>query len=250
MAQIFTTPNGINYACGASLVVESTWNSLLMSAAGPESILIMLDSNNTLGVISSSNRPVSYSDQLAHTVSTETLTASIRQAVIDEYGSLYADVSAQVGAHSFQRDVEGQSWIIMIGEVELTQYEEDKVLIVIATPRKKVFAQIDAVRSRSVAIAVGLSVGISLLMAILFGLIVIPLRHLAKAMIMLTQMDFAALDSGKLLDEQSHITEIRAVQYSFSTMVKAFAGGIKKNRQFIAPTYSKHTVALGTTTSM
>ncbi|KAJ3000055.1 hypothetical protein HKX48_003275 [Thoreauomyces humboldtii] len=138
MAQIFTSPNGLLYACGASIVVDSTWNSLLISAAGPDSILIMLDSNNTLGVISSSNRPLSYAQQLNHTVSTETLTASIRQAVIDEYGSQYTNISAQVGSHSFERTVEGQTWIIMIGEVALTQYDEDKILIIIGTPRKRV----------------------------------------------------------------------------------------------------------------
>ncbi|KAJ3011546.1 hypothetical protein HKX48_006783 [Thoreauomyces humboldtii] len=85
-------------------------------------------------------------------------------------------------------------------------------------------------RKKSLGIAIGLSIGISLLMALLFAMIVAPLRSLAQAMQMLTQMDFASLHKGDILSQKSAISEIRNVQGVFSTMVKAFAGGIKQNR--------------------
>ncbi|KAJ3170400.1 hypothetical protein HDU88_009029 [Geranomyces variabilis] len=51
---------------------------------------------------------------------------------------------------------------------------------------------------------------------------------------LLTSLDFTSLHKGDILEQKSAITEIRNVQGTFSTMVKAFAGGIKQNRDLQA----------------
>ncbi|KAJ3012093.1 hypothetical protein HKX48_006449, partial [Thoreauomyces humboldtii] len=84
-----------------------------------------------------------------------------------------------------------------------------------------VFSRTDTAKRLSLALAVGLGVGTTLLMGLGFAVLLVPLRHLAKAMEALTLMDFSALDSGRVLDEKSFIAEIRIVQKTFSTMVKA-----------------------------
>ncbi|KAJ3156085.1 hypothetical protein HDU86_004053 [Geranomyces michiganensis] len=98
----------------------------------------------------------------------------------------------------------------------------------------RIFARIDSAQKKSIGLAIGLSIGIGMLMALLFALIVTPLRRLAHAMGLLTTLDFTSLHKGDILEQKSAISEIRNVQGTFSTMVKAFAGGIKQNRDLQA----------------
>ncbi|KAJ3160751.1 hypothetical protein HDU88_007857 [Geranomyces variabilis] len=234
ISQVYTsyTNSSLNYACGASIIVDTAWVNLLIEAAGAgtSNVLLLLDINAKMDFISSSNRPSTYDQILSGKVSAETLSQSIRAAVLQRFGD-YKGFAARQDDKPFQSIIEGAAWILNVGSVEMTTYSSDNLVLVVATPRAAIFAKIDAAQVRSVAIAVGLSVAIAVLMAVLFALIVNPLRHLARAMAMLTQMDFAALDNGKILEETSHISEIRNVQVTFTTMVRAFAGGIKKNRE-------------------
>ncbi|KAJ3150714.1 hypothetical protein HDU86_006331 [Geranomyces michiganensis] len=182
-----------------------------------------------MDVISSSSRRQTYDQVLKGPNSTETLSKSIHAAVLTRYGD-YKTVIAMAG-QMFETKIDGELYLILVGTVKLTAYDENNLVLVIATPRNTIFAKIDSAQKHSVIMAVGLTTGIAVLMALIFALIVAPLRHLAKSMVMLTQMDFAALENGKILAETSYISEIRAVQRSFTTMVLAFAAGIKKNRE-------------------
>ncbi|KAJ3188047.1 hypothetical protein HK101_009266 [Irineochytrium annulatum] len=69
-----------------------------------------------------------------------------------------------------------------------------------------------------------------LVSAILAFLALRPLATLARAMEMLTNMDFKALE-GDILTRRSFISEVRNVQGTFATMCKAFASGIRRNQQ-------------------
>ncbi|KAJ3273886.1 hypothetical protein HK104_004216 [Borealophlyctis nickersoniae] len=106
----------------------------------------------------------------------------------------------------------------------------------------------------------------SLLAAIIFIMVAYPLAQLARAMKTLTNLDFASLEKSKVLENRSLLLEARTkrsnittrcglynVQVTFSTMVKAFAGGIKKNKEMMTRTTaqggsaSKSTAATGST---
>lgn len=57
-------------------------------------------------------------------------------------------------------------------------------------------------------IAIGLGVGMTLLVSGLFMLISFPLGRLARAMQLLTKLDFGALEKGNVLAADSFITEV------------------------------------------
>ncbi|KAJ3161818.1 hypothetical protein HDU86_006589 [Geranomyces michiganensis] len=57
----------------------------------------------------------------------------------------------------------------------------------------------------------------------------------------LTKLDFHTLESSGTLDSRSWVWELRQVQVVFATMVKAFAGAIKKNRAFVQKNYGPTT---------
>ncbi|KAJ3003507.1 hypothetical protein HKX48_001725 [Thoreauomyces humboldtii] len=237
ITQIFTSADPtLNYACGATISVDSTWSALLIDAAtvSPSSVIMLLDNDEPMTLLSTSNRNISYLQTLTQQASAyanETLSPLLRQAVLNRYSNYDGLAAATSSAYSsFDATVQGEIWIIMVSRVALTTYDVDQLVVVTATPRRVIFSKIDSARKKSLGIAVGLSVGISLMMAGLFALIVAPLRRLSIAMQMLTQMDFASLHKGDILSQKSAISEIRNVQGTFSTMVKAFAGGIKKNR--------------------
>ncbi|KAJ3153049.1 hypothetical protein HDU86_005347 [Geranomyces michiganensis] len=161
----------------------------------------------------------------------ETLSESLRQVVIAKYGSYDGMVADPKLGESFEANVEGDTWIVLVGRLQMDDYEADQLVVIVAVPRATIFSRIDSAKKKSMGLAIGLSVGIGMLMALLFALIVTPLRRLAAAMGLLTNMDFASLHKGDILEQKSMISEIRKVQATFSTMVKAFAGGIKKNKE-------------------
>ncbi|KAJ3172275.1 hypothetical protein HDU87_008136 [Geranomyces variabilis] len=234
ISQVFAAPTNpaFLYACGAVIVVDYNLNNLLVEIAksSTSAVIALLRNNANMTLLTTSSVELTYAQVLAGNVSSDDLSQAIRAEVRARYPSIAA-IKAQGSGQNFAATVMGASWIIQVDSVTFTEYSQDVLGLVVAIPRKAIFSKIDSAKSRSIGIAAGLSVGIALIMAVIFALIVTPLRHLAKAMGMLTQMDFAALDNGKILEEQSYISEIRGVQNSFSTMVKAFAGGIKKNRE-------------------
>ncbi|KAJ3177303.1 hypothetical protein HDU87_004555 [Geranomyces variabilis] len=238
------------FSCCAGITIDSTWSHLLMDAAGVNTgnKILLLDSTDALPLVSTSNRNISYGDALYKIGFNETLSASLRAAVVAKYATYSAMLADPNFGQSFEAQVEGDTWIIVLGRVQFTFYASDTLVVVLAVPRASIFARIDSAQKKSLGLAIGLSVGIGVLMALLFALIVTPLRRLAHAMGLLTSLDFASLHKGNILDQKSAISEgraqstratapineggkpIRNVQRTFSTMVKAFAGGIRQNR--------------------
>ncbi|KAJ3156948.1 hypothetical protein HDU86_003483 [Geranomyces michiganensis] len=239
--QLYTSADpALLYSCGATITIDLAWSKLLRDAAGKDSLdapnkIILLNSNPALSLISTSNRNYTAGAGGAAVLqnTNETLSQSLRSAVIAKYGT-YAGLTADPNlGESFEAEVEGATWILLVGRIKLSDYDTDYLVAVLAVPRASIFARIDSAQNKSMGLAIGLSVGIGMLMALLFALIVTPLRRLAIAMGMLTNMDFASLQKDNILEGQSLISEIRNVQGTFSTMVKAFAGGIKKNKEMV-----------------
>lgn len=114
-----------------------------------------------------------------------------------------------------------------------TYTETDSLLVVSAIPRSDIFGKLDAARQRSIAVSVGVSVAMGVLASGIFFLLVLPLFRLARSMQVLTKLDFSQLESSGMLDERSWIWELYNVQTTFATMVRAFAGAIKKNKQMM-----------------
>ncbi|KAJ3162530.1 hypothetical protein HDU88_006689 [Geranomyces variabilis] len=234
ISQVFTSADpSLNYGCGATITVESRWNQLLIEAAGvntPNKILLLANTED-LALVSTSNRNISFGVALTQGVgSNETLSQSLRAAVLSKYGTYSAMAADPTLGTSFEAQVEGETWILLVDRVKLSGYDSDQLVVVLAVPHASIFSRIDSAQKKSLGVAIGLSIGIGILMALFFAVIVTPLRRLAHAMGLLTSMDFASLHKGTVLEQKSAITEIREVQRTFSTMVKAFAGGIKQNR--------------------
>ncbi|KAJ3154627.1 hypothetical protein HDU89_007865 [Geranomyces variabilis] len=236
IAQVYQSADpALPYSCGASFTIDVTWSQMLVEAAGVNSAnkILLLDSKDSLKLVSTSNRVVTYDQAfLGHLdkAFNETLSQSLRAAVIAKYGTYSGLVADPNLGKSFEAQVEGNTWILLVDRVQFTTYDADQIVVVLAVPRASIYSPIDAANKKSLGLAIGLSVGIGMLMALLFALIVTPLRRLAHAMGLLTSLDFASLHKGDILEQKSAISEIRNVQHTFSTMVKAFAGGIKQNR--------------------
>ncbi|KAI8916760.1 hypothetical protein DFJ77DRAFT_354148 [Powellomyces hirtus] len=113
----------------------------------------------------------------------------------------------------------------------MSSYEEENILLVATLPRSEIYGVIDKARHRSTAVSVGIMAGMSLLVSALFVVAVLPLFKLAREMAQLTKLDFGTLEESGALEQRSFLWELRKVQATFATMVKAFAGAIKKNKE-------------------
>ncbi|KAJ3279099.1 hypothetical protein HK104_001741 [Borealophlyctis nickersoniae] len=228
-----------DFTCSVSIGVESTWNYILYSTKPtPDSIIVIFGQKN-LSVIATSGK---YSSTLAvnnvtglvqyEKLPDDEKTLRLRQHVLDTFGvfnGTFAPGNASYEANLF----DDEAWIVNVRVISFGIYDDGKVLLVSALPRKDIFGQIDAAHTRSIGVSVGIAVGMSVLTALTFALVALPLAQLARAMKTLTQLDFAALEKGKVLEARSLLLELYNVQVTFSTMVKAFAGGIKKNKEMV-----------------
>ncbi|KAJ3144388.1 hypothetical protein HK101_002713 [Irineochytrium annulatum] len=105
-------------------------------------------------------------------------------------------------------------------------------VLVIAVPRSDFFGNIDKMNKNVLIIAICVSVGGIALTALVSFLSLRPLSVLVQAMGLLTKLDFTALE-GNILEARSSIAEVRQLQVTFSTMCKAFASGLRKNKELV-----------------
>ncbi|KAJ3283032.1 hypothetical protein HK104_010584 [Borealophlyctis nickersoniae] len=172
----------------------------------------------------------------AYNVATlDNTTLAIKDSLYRRFQSFQAAASANVS--SYEDVIEGKTWIINLALANMSSYTDtDSLLLVVALPHSEIYGVIEAARKRSMDVAIGISVGMAIFVSGVYLAVVIPLLKLAKAMGILTKLDFHSLENSNILDARSAIWELRKVQSTFSTMVKAFAGGIKKNREMVART--------------
>ncbi|KAI8912899.1 hypothetical protein DFJ77DRAFT_440961 [Powellomyces hirtus] len=225
----FTNPPS-RYACAASLRATATWSAVIDDAkATDETVVLILDQKLRL-LVSSARRSAWSLETPAQSNETFSpiLTAFV-ESTFKDINNVPESVTSQL-----QAKLDGkEDWIVLVSRIQVTSYSDDVIVLVSATPRKLIFERIDKARTRAMAIAIGLGISIVIVISSLFVLVTVPLRRLGTAMKMLTKMNFASLEDGSILKADSHITELRWIQQTFSTMVKAFAGGIKKNKEMV-----------------
>ncbi|KAJ3010469.1 hypothetical protein HKX48_007383 [Thoreauomyces humboldtii] len=224
------------YGCTGSLSVDATWNQLLKDARPTnDTVIIVLDNRATLDVVATTLRSnaVVYGTFGYNSTVDPVFTYTLQKDVIARYQNWANIPKTELVTYSSKLGT-SYEWIVMVSGIKLTQYDTDILILVSATPRSVVFGDIDRAQQRSMGIAIGLSLSVSILIAALFGLVTAPLWKLAIAMGELTQLNFGALQDGKMMGKESFILELARVQHAFSTMVKAFAAGIKQNRSLQA----------------
>ncbi|KAJ3294161.1 hypothetical protein HDU76_006975 [Blyttiomyces sp. JEL0837] len=161
------------------------------------------------------------------TDSNDTTTVRIGETLLRLYGN-YSKIPRDVNGQTIttQTDIgDGQQWFIN------TKYLDrpNNWVLIVAIPRSDFFADVDNAEKKVLIISVTVAVVGVILTAVASFLALRPLYKLTKAMEALTKMDFSALE-GNILKDRSFISEVRKLQRTFSTMCKAFAAGIRKNK--------------------
>ncbi|KAI8918679.1 hypothetical protein DFJ77DRAFT_456502 [Powellomyces hirtus] len=228
------------FGCSAGINVDNSWVTMLHNTKPMEnSVVALFDANNdNFAILSSSDliTTVNSVDAAGNpkygNAIVDSKTASLRLEIQKNYPSLALATAAVAKNQLTTVELDGGRYIVAMGLANLAfNY---KVLIVVALPRDEIYGKIDAARSRSRAAAVGISVGVTFVIAGIFALAMLPLFSLARQMEALTKLDFGKLESSGALDKRSWVWELRKVQIVFGTMVKAFAGAIKKNKQMVS----------------
>ncbi|KAJ3167904.1 hypothetical protein HDU88_001851 [Geranomyces variabilis] len=233
------------YACMGGIQITTTWINMLRDANPLSTSMVAMYDSKTLSVIGSSGMVVNNTASVGPggvvtygDPSPDPLAIAFQDVVRGRYSTVlgtnplkanltaaYATVQAEL---SYEIDFAGTLWIINVDIVGLGTY--DYALLVLAIPRSEVYGEIDRARTRARGISIGVSVGMAVVIGGIFVLVVLPLSDLVREMAMLTKLDFGTLESSGALDNRSWI---RHVQVVFATMVKAFAGAIKKNRAMV-----------------
>ncbi|KAI8817869.1 uncharacterized protein EV422DRAFT_570342 [Fimicolochytrium jonesii] len=231
------------WGCSGGINVGASWITMLQKIKPMErSIVAILQLDDlffptNFTVLSSSNMVTTGvsidargNPQYA-TAKVDERTASMRLQIMQKFPTVSAAEAAALSNTSFEITLDNERFIAMMG---VTRFAFNyRVLNVVTMPRDEIYGKIDAARTRSRAMSIGISVGVTALIAAIFVAAVLPLFSLAQQMEGLTKLDFGTLESSGALDRRSWVWELRKVQIVFATMVKAFAGAIKKNKQML-----------------
>ncbi|KAI8916782.1 hypothetical protein DFJ77DRAFT_461269 [Powellomyces hirtus] len=228
-----------SFSCSAGFRVDTSWNNILRAAKPTDSSIVTLfatDASQNFVIAASSNMILSgtYTDPVTKALtwgsaSEDPLTLELRDALKSRFSNFTVAMAATKVTTEFELSLSGQRWIVNIGIAQMSAY--DSYLVVAGIPRYEIYGEIDKARNRSRLVSFGISFAMAIVVAGIFVLVALPLMSLARQMEQLTKLDFGSLDSSGALDRRSWIWELRKVQIVFSTMVRAFAGAIKKNKQ-------------------
>ncbi|KAJ3330525.1 hypothetical protein HDU76_005462 [Blyttiomyces sp. JEL0837] len=144
------------------------------------------------------------------------------------YGS-YGLIPNTGKTETFTTTFNGKAWFVNYRFME----HPDTWVLVVAIPRADFFAKTDEANQKAAIIASCVGIAGLLFAGLASWLAMRPLQTLTTAMGKLTKMDFSALE-GDILNDRSFMTEVRQLQITFALMCKAFATGIKKNKNLLA----------------
>ncbi|KAJ3091126.1 hypothetical protein HK102_001594 [Quaeritorhiza haematococci] len=226
-------------ACGFTMFADNRFRDLLDSIQGELSrAIILFDDKGAITATSLGKRSTQTCigtcdinqriDQTNRTF--DSISEGVRTELKAIYNSSFSSIPVNI-PQIWERRINGTDFIISVMALNLTKV--DKYILATVVPREDVFGQIDAANRNTIIIFVVVTVAVVGVIAPLIWMILKPLHKLAVAMERLTQFEFSVLESGTLLDIRSMVTEIANIQNAFSTMVKAFAGGIRTNRLII-----------------
>ncbi|KAJ3153290.1 hypothetical protein HDU89_000921 [Geranomyces variabilis] len=252
-----------DYYCSVGQRVDVTWNNILRtSRPNNNSIVAVFKQDWTVGG-SSAESPDSTgrltSAGYVFTMTTvDPLTLAFQQYLKDNYQSNFFAIATS-NITTSEVVIAGTRWVspgmlsclslkekttfdIMLTQaMHMSSYSDQDYLLVTAIPRSDVYGSIDHSRTQALSISLGIASGMAVLSVILFILVVIPLFKLARAMGILTKLDFGQLEKSNVLDDRSFIWEVRKVQEVFGLMVKAFAGGLKRNKAMVSAAIQEST---------
>ncbi|KAJ3185806.1 hypothetical protein HDU85_001174 [Gaertneriomyces sp. JEL0708] len=234
----YVDPDKALYACGFSFNVEQALTPLMKTLRPTTNSKIFLMERAT-GYLIASDTPGSTYETLDALLnqykrfqphqSTDAETAAVGTALRDYFDGYSNIPSSTTEITRFEQKINSKKWII---NLESVAADPSEWILVVAMPRADFFGNVDKTRKTSVGIAAGIGVLGAVLSAILSFIVLRPLARLAHSMKQLTKFDFSSLEGGAL-DARSHILEIRKLQQTFSTMVNAFAAGIRKNKALV-----------------
>ncbi|KAJ3210809.1 hypothetical protein HDU67_004993 [Dinochytrium kinnereticum] len=226
-------PDHPAYSCSVGFENEKGIGKLFREIkVTPNSKVIMIDTltgkvvassvpNTVFRTIPNARSPEQY--DLTNTI--DTTAQLIGKTLSDVYGN-YTKIPYSLETISRQVDIgDGQTWFIN------TRYlaQPSNWMIIVAVPRSDFFGETDRASRKAIILASTVAAAGVIIAAVAAFLLMRPLYKLSKAMEMLTNLDFSALE-GNILRERSFVGEVRNLQITFSTMCKAFASGIRRNR--------------------
>ncbi|KAJ3137403.1 hypothetical protein HDU90_002190 [Geranomyces variabilis] len=223
-----------DFACAAGLRVDDQWNSMLRELKPPVADSVVAIYDQEFAIIASSNMHVDDSSltggALFNKATPDAFTISVQSELKTRYTTGANALTAIGGGTGFTTSLQGRSWVLNSAVIDMTFRDTDRFILVVAVPHSEIYGVIESAKKRSLGLSIGIAVAMALLIGAVFVAITLPMARLAAQMALLTTLNFGTLETSGALDRRSFIWELRRVQATFATMVKAFAGQLKKNR--------------------
>ncbi|KAJ3145405.1 hypothetical protein HDU86_000926 [Geranomyces michiganensis] len=242
------------FYCTIGQRVDVSWNSILRDARpNNDSFVAVFKQDWTIGgssnmVYPDSNTVDAQGNIVFKLPVPDELTLAFQTFIVGQYNESFRAVATDEVLRT-EANVVGTKWILMTQAIRMSSYADQDMLLITAIPRKDVYGAIEHSRTQALAVSLGIASAMALLSITLFIFVVLPLFKLARAMQTLTKLDFGSLERSNTLDDRSFIREVRQVQIVFATMVKAFAGGLKRNKAMIAATVGNQSSSGGASAS-
>ncbi|KAI8812673.1 hypothetical protein BJ742DRAFT_28268 [Cladochytrium replicatum] len=166
------------------------------------------------------------SDFVAAASSNDTIIAQLSQIVKTQTNS-FTSTGSLVGKLYRTALSSGDQWTYSVAP--LTVASTSPLYLIAAIPRRDYFASIDDAQRSAIIVTTVFGI-VSMLVVVLAIIgITFPVRKLTTEMVNVAKFDFSMLERGFFV-EDSLFSEIRNMQSTFNTLVKAFAGAIKRNK--------------------
>ncbi|KAJ3170292.1 hypothetical protein HDU88_008919 [Geranomyces variabilis] len=223
-----------DFSCAAGLRVDDQWNSMLRELKPPVADSVVAIYDQDFAIIASSNMHVDDSSliggALFNKATPDAFTISVQSELKTRYTSGANALTAIGTGTGFTTSLQGRSWVLNSAVIDMTFRDTDRFILVVAVPHSEIYGAIESAKKRSLGLSIGIAVAMALLIGAVFVAITLPMARLAAQMALLTTLNFGTLETSGALERRSFIWELRRVQATFATMVKAFAGQLKKNR--------------------
>ncbi|KAI8815760.1 uncharacterized protein EV422DRAFT_548291 [Fimicolochytrium jonesii] len=221
------------YTCAAGIKTATSWNTALLKARPTEdSVLTLFDPQ--FNILASTGMVMNATaSSTTYDTAYPNEDALAFQTFIKSKYTLAGAVAAGKAQTTFEVEIAGTHYIVGIDLAGAQTYPSYPLLLVAAIPREKIYGKIEAAKKRSTGVVIGIAIAVTAFVAAVFIVVALPLLTLAREMEKLTKLDFGSLEASGSLERRSLIWELSKVQTTFATMVKAFAGAIKKNRALV-----------------
>ncbi|KAI8809172.1 hypothetical protein BJ742DRAFT_805294 [Cladochytrium replicatum] len=220
-----TSPYSSSIPLLAGDKISSTFAHLKPSV---NSRIFMIDTQGHL-LASSANGSVANAagtDFVAATSANDTVIAQLSQLIKTQTNS-FTSFSSLVGALYRTTLSSGDQWTYSVAP--LTVASTSPLYLIAAIPRRDYFASIDDAQRSSIIVTSVFGIASMVIVVLAIIGITFPVRKLTAEMAKVANFDFSMLERGFFV-ENSLFSEIRNMQSTFNTLVKAFAGAIKRNK--------------------